>query len=367
MPHQEIPANPEEITPEWLTESLRSGGVLSDASVISLEMETFGESGGFVGEVVRLKLRYDLLEYGAPRSVVAKFPSADQATRANLNGGGAYEREVRFYQEIAGNSVLKMPQLYYGATDPVANNHVLLLEDIDYARRGDVLKGCTAEEAELVARHLARFQATWWNSPALDHMDWMQGLAKDADEAQESFKQLWALCLRNLGDKIPPPFQDIVQKSSNHVAEIRAALGKPPQTVTHGDYRLDNMFFGDLNSDSSLIVIDWQFATIGRGAGDVAWFMMYCMPPEQRRNLEKDVLKAYHSTLVENGVREYTFEQCLHDYRLSMLQLIQRIIPAGAHLDFTNERGSAVISQVFERTSAALVDLNVEELLPTTG
>ncbi len=366
MPEKEIPASPDDITPEWLTNVLTENDIITNARVTSFKLESFGLLGGFVGEVVRLHLLYEPITIKEPSSLVAKFPSSDVLTRNNLNQSGAYEREVRFYQELSDCCTLTIPNLYYAATNKNENNHVLLLEDINYAKRGNVLKGCSNEQAHVAIKNIARFHSIWWNDSRLENMTWMQDLSRQPCKEQESFDLLWKLCEKNLSGNIPESFREIVNQSKNHIAAIRIELGKTPKTLTHGDFRLDNMFFKEekINAGMDLIVIDWQFATIGRGVGDVAWFMMYCMNPAKRRMTEMELLTGYHRTLLENGVTQYPFEKCVFDYRLSMLQLVQRIVPAGAHLDFTSELGSSVIGLVFERTTAALVDLEVNNLLP---
>ena len=53
-----IPADVDEITPEWLTRALRSRGRAGSAPVISCSSETVGEGKGFVSQVARLSLEY---------------------------------------------------------------------------------------------------------------------------------------------------------------------------------------------------------------------------------------------------------------------------------------------------------------------
>ena len=47
-----------------------------------------------------------------------------------------------------------------------------------------------------------------------------------------------------------------------------------------------------------------------------------------RRENEEQLLRLYHSLLLENGVHEYAFEQCWDDYRLAMLLPAARIAVA---------------------------------------
>jgi Ser/Thr protein kinase RdoA (MazF antagonist) len=132
----------------------------------------------------------------------------------------------------------------------------------------------------------------------------------------------------------------------------------------HGDLRLDNCLFGPAESDTALTVIDWQVALRGRGVSDVAYFLAFCLPPSQRRALEESCLKTYHTLLGTNGVRGYEFAQCVHDYRLSMLQVLCRLVIAGALLDFTSERGQALVEALIQRCAAALEDHTIGALIP---
>jgi hypothetical protein len=77
-----------------------------------------------------------------------------------------------------------------------------------------------------------------------------------------------------------------------------------------------------------------------------------------------DLLRAYHRTLVEYGVRGYEFDECLHDYRLATLYFLIYPVIAGGTLDLSNERGLALVTAMLERSVLAILDLNAGELLP---
>ena len=76
-----------------------------------------------------------------------------------------------------------------------------------------------------------------------------------------------------------------------------------------------------------------------------------------------DLVKIYHDSLVENGVRGYDFDQCRHDYRLSMFEPLGVLVMAGAYLDFTSERAGALAAAGIQRISAAVADHRIGELL----
>lgn len=146
--------------------------------------------------------------------------------------------------------------------------------------------------------------------------------------------------------------------------DLLTEFSTPPRTILHGDYRLDNLFFGTPQGDAPLAVIDWQILSAGRGPYDAAYFLCGSLSPADRRSHEMEILRSYHRTLEEYGVRGYSFEQCAWDYRHCALfcQYIP-VTSVGGMIDQTNERGVALFEAMVERYCTAADDLRVDELL----
>src|SRR5262249_45009124 len=144
-----IPDAPGALTPEWLTLALRSTGAITDARVTSCRIEPFGEGKGFSGQIARIGLSCDVAGAGAPTSLIAKFqlPHPDPDIRAAVSQARLYEREYRFYRDVALDVTLRTPRLYYGALRPETGECVLLLEDLAPAQTLNMLEGCTAGDA----------------------------------------------------------------------------------------------------------------------------------------------------------------------------------------------------------------------------
>ncbi len=139
-----IPAGPQEVTAHWLTHALREGGALRQAQVTGFEMEHISEGVGLIGQVLRIRPRYDRPEEGAPASLVAKFPAAAPQNRLIGLWFRFYEREIRFYETLAGQVGITTPRHYYSAMDLEGGQYVLLLEDLAPGRRlGDQLSSCS--------------------------------------------------------------------------------------------------------------------------------------------------------------------------------------------------------------------------------
>ncbi len=356
-----LPAELEELTPEWLTQVLREQGSLRQAAVTSVESEVLGEGRGFTGRVVRLRLGYDVPGSG-PESLVAKLPATDPAIRAYLITHGLYEREYGFYTEIAATPGLPVPRSYYAGINPEGAT-MLLLEDVAQARPGDNVNGCSDEDAFLVVSRLARLHAAWWEHPRLGEMTWLVPI--DQDKFQETLQQLLPTLLARFGDALPVRLQDLAGRLANNYSTWRKHLDGPPRTIVHSDLRLDNLLFGLPDTDDSLTIIDWQLPILWRGVADVSYFAAFCLHKKQRRAIERRMIEIYHGTLLADGVHGYDLDQCLRDYSAGTITALSRLISAGAMLDFSSERGKALVAVLIDRIDAILADHNVAELLST--
>ena len=127
------------LTPEWLTAALTSSGSLTGARVVDAEVRPLGT--GQMCDSVRIRLTYDAAGAG-PASLVAKLPAADEGSRATAKAFRSYEKEVRFYQELADRLPVRTPRLHYADLDVETASFVLLLEDLAPAQPGDQLLGC---------------------------------------------------------------------------------------------------------------------------------------------------------------------------------------------------------------------------------
>ena len=103
---------------------------------------------------------------------------------------------------------------------------------------------------------------------------------------------------------------------------------------------------------------------ISKNAFDLAYFLSGNVTPQTRRDIEMDALKLYVQTLKEHGVQNYTFEECLEDYRFATLYcLVYAVIIIGT-LDPTNARGRANFHANFERVAGAIADLDAAATMP---
>jgi aminoglycoside/choline kinase family phosphotransferase len=351
----------EKVTPAWLTQALGRCG-LGEAKVKAFESEPVGAGVGFLGVVARLRLTYDRDASSAPASVIIKLPSHDAAARMITSTFRHYEKEVRFYEQMARLNNICTPTAYFHAFDPESGDFVLILEDLAPARNGDQVEGLSIDDARTAVIALAKMQAQWWERPALHVFDWLPAFNDPAMLALEDvFKRCWGPYRAFLGDRLPPELVPVGDRLATMITHIMQALTAKPCTVVHGDYRADNFFF-DRGTDA-FTVCDWQIVIKGLGAFDLAYLLAGNISVEDRREHEQYLVRLYHHHLVENGVEDYDFDTCWRDYRTCVLVAwIWPVIAVGS-LDPSNERGLAFFNEWSCRATTAVVDLKAWETL----
>ena len=353
----------EGVTPDWLTAALRSTGAINDASVATIDASSLSEGRGFVGTLARLDVRYSAVEPDAPRSLIVKLPTRNRRMKGVARANSMYEREVGFYERIAHHIHLRTPRPYYSHFDPDSGDFVLLLEDFAPARAGDQLEGCSEEEAALALSELARFHAAWWERTDHADLDWMRGADSGSAGLERLYQRSWSRLNSETEGGLPSSLREVGERLGTYVTAVRSRTALPPQTLVHGDFRLDNMFF-DVRDGAPFGVVDWQLFRKGRGVFDVAWFLSGCLRPETRRSWERGLMAVYVSTLAENGVEGYNLERCLEDYRLSLLSCLTLGVIATAAADRDTERGAELFETILSRIASAVDDHSAIELMP---
>ena len=360
-----IPAQVSELTPEWLTEALRSSGIIAGSRVAAAEAAPIGAGAGFIGEIARVFLRYDTPEPGAPATLIAKLPTTDPQRALMSNVARFNEREIRFYQSLAADSRIRTPRCFYSAMDTQQHHYVLLLEDMAPARVGDQVSGCSIADAELAIRAIAGLHAGWWNDDRLDELEWMPRLAGLHPSVEQWWQSMWDRVVERSGSSLSAEMHHLGEQFGRRAMFALQQLDPAPRTLVHADYRLDNLFFGtDADGTPTLTVADWQIASRGRGVYDVAFFLSGNLEPAERKAHEMRLLSAWHETLVNAGVRGYGFDDALRDYRLATFYCMTSIMLILTMADEAIPRHVALYEVWLRRIASAITDLNLGELLP---
>jgi len=362
-----LPTSAAQLTPEWLTSALRSNGVLrGDARVAQCEARALGAGGGLIGVVAKARLDYAGDADGAPRTLIAKFPSPVAANRAVAETYDMYGREVRFYQELSATTSLPHPRCYFAARAPSGSDFVLLLEDLGDRRSGDQCEGSDLADAEVVIDAMAAFHAESFGRTHEPRFAWVTPHANEQQIAgmEAGFALGWPRFCEQLADAIPPRVRAWGARVGPATRALLARLCAGPQVIAHADFRLENMFFAARPGQPPFAILDWQSITKSSPGQDLAYYLTQSVKLDVRRAHERDLLGRYLAGLRAGGVRDYGDAQLWHDYRLSALYLLDYAVTIAATLDLANERGAAIARALSERSCAALDDLACEQLLP---
>jgi hypothetical protein len=360
----EIPVLGREVTASWVADVFREAGSPPVGTLRAVEPEALDGASGVFGEVTRLRLSYEGPGRGDPATVILKVPSRRPANRARGMRFRLYEREVRFYREVAPTLQLRVPRCYWSWLDPKDGSSGMLLEDLGHLDGADLLAGIPTARAGLAVEHMARAHAQWWDSPRLAELSWMPRLSDPVmRQLGPLYREHWPAFLDLRGERLPPGSVALGERIGDCFEDLLDALSRPPVTIAHIDFRVDNLLFGNPRGSEAVTVLDWQLASLSRGAFDVAYLLGHSMTSAERRRHEYAILERWHRSLIRCGVRGYSLPDAVADYRRSTLACLGCTI-VGTTLDRTDARGRSVALAQAVRTFTAALDLEARELLP---
>lgn len=298
---------PDELTPSFFTEVL-------GAPVATVEATRVGT--GQVGASFRCRLGYTgSTPVGAPATVVAKLPALEEQSRATGVALRNYEREVRFYNDLRSTVDVQAPRCFHADWDETSGGFVLVLEDLAPAVQGDQIAGCSVGEARLALTELAALHAPRWGDASLADLEWLSRRAPgDAEQLQGMYQLLFPGFVARYGSRLAADELALAERLGG-VLVPWIERRTDPLTVTHGDYRLDNMMFGTAEGGYPLAVVDWQTPGEGPGAADLSYFLGAGLSIPNRRAHERELVGTYHAELVRRGVGGWSFDDCWSSYR----------------------------------------------------
>jgi hypothetical protein len=349
-----FPHAPEEITAEWLSDIVA-------APVSSFSMEQIAVGIGLLGRVYRLTLT----GRGTPSSLVVKFPTLDKGARVNVcEPLRFYEKEVRFYQEAANALPVATPRVYLAGFDPTSGDFSLILEDCR-GRMNDQLVGCSVDDAATAVDAMVALHSFSWDDPRLADYPWLPSYADPPfpQVIAAMYKQAWPRALELVGDRIADHIRDFGDRYDELVPWFMDEATAPPHTFCHGDFRLDNLFFGTPPRLAPITIIDWQICFRGRGGYDLAYFLSQSLTTEDRRAHEDRLIDRYARGLAARGI-DYPRDELVRDYTRTVAYCFVYPVVAAGQIEVTNERQLQLLRGMLARSITAIEDTGALDILP---
>ncbi|SPM26590.1 phosphotransferase [Mycobacterium terramassiliense] len=349
---EQVIERPGDLTAAWLAAAIGTGP-LADFAVDRI-------GTGQMSECYRVRLTYADADPGGPESVVLKVAASDPVSRQTGSALGLYEREVRFYGDVAPRLGGPIAPCYHAAVDTATGAFDLLLGDAGPAVVGDEIAGATSEQARLGVVELGRLHGPLLGDASLADAPWLN---RDSPLNQAMIAPLYAGFIERYGEEIAPEHRVVCERL---VAAFDGYLAQESvedriRGLVHGDYRLDNMLFGTAGADRPLTVVDWQTVSWGPALTDLAYFLGCALRTQDRRERYDELLHAYHEALgpaapisladVAEGVRRQSFFGVMMAIVSSML--VER-----------TDRGDRMFMTMLERNCDHVLDTDALATLP---
>jgi Ecdysteroid kinase-like family len=344
----------EELTPAWLERVVGAG------PVEAVRAEAIGT--GQMSQSHRVHLAYAPGAAGGPASVVVKTAAADPTSRSTGVGLGIYEREIRFYRNLAPRLGGAVAPCHAAVLDEGEGWFTLVLEDAAPAVQGDQIAGCGVEDARLAIHALAAIHAPVFADPELGAAPWLN---QQTPLNQALMTQLLPAFVERYGARLADEHRRVCERL---VASLDgwSAERRPPLGLVHGDFRLDNMLFGGPGSSRPFTIVDWQTVGWGPAMIDASYFLGASLSVEDRRAHERALLEEYHDELSSRGVSDLSWEECWEGYRRQcFVGVLMTVAPA--LLVERTERGDEMFITSLTRYAQQALDLGALELLPPPG
>ena len=360
-----IPEHENAITANWIQQAMAAGGRPDFPAIESVAVADIGAGVGMVGKILRCRLTYRDSAGGGPESIIVKLPSAHPETLQVAKRLQLYQREYAYYRQLAPHVPLRSPALLYGDFADDSHRFVLALEDLGAMTAVDQIDGAGATLAKVAVRAVAGMHGLYWDQVNRPPVSGFHDSASRERRllTQAAYQANLRPALNRFGALFPSRMRRLAEEYGPRVAAHLDDIAAGPSTFTHGDFRLDNMFFG-AGDNGDFAVVDWQVCGIASGLRDVAYFLSSSVATEVRREIEREALAEYYDIIRSMGAEDFTFEQCWRSYRQNMLGCFLTPIIAGGQLDLTGDRSRQLAEVFLRRTLTAIEDLEAREFLP---
>ena len=312
---------PEDISATWLTNRLRENGYLPTGMVQSLtiaklQKEHLAVAVSYSSDVSAL----------LPRNFILKWYGRNYPYGV---------REGEFYKRVAIQMPNPpVPSCYDVLIDNTTYQTQVLLADVSATHTLAAAIGGHQIETALASIFdaYADFHAYWWNHPLISQADFIRSDGIGVSHAATSIvaisenrtlfsQEIAPRFFEQHHGKLPNAWKEICFQAIEVWANLFSARVEQGRALTliHGDAHLNNVLFPKNPRVHTPILIDWEGWIRGIAIWDLARILTYCVHPSKRQFLDKSLLKRYHARLVDLGVDNYSFQNCINDFQLCIV------------------------------------------------
>jgi len=345
-----IPRSIDEIDAAWLATA-------TGLRITGVRAQQIGVGIGVASAVYRLWLTGD----GVPATMVMKLRAIDETAAFTSALLRMYQREVRFFSELAHRTPIRVPRCYAGLVSEDGADYALVMEDMGGNRVVDQNAGMDLADAEQAIDELAAHHATFWGD---GDRYLSSGAALRTDDPiypavlPIAFSEGWEIVQAEI--EVAPSIAVVAPRWIDGLDARAQQLAGPPSTLLHGDFRADNIFF---DAEGRVVLLDFQLTGVGSGPVDLAYFVTQSLAPEVAGQHERGLFDRYIDGLRTSGVPAVDKDLLWHTYRTAALVCLVYPLVAIRHMDLSDPRTRKLAHNMLRRCARAIEDLELENLL----
>ena len=350
--------SPAMISAEWLTERLRDGGYLPHFRV--RDCRVIGTRESETATLHTLRIRYGDI------SVARKLPD-DMVLKVYHAGQAQADKEVTFYRRIlpslrqvyGGDVDLSLTDVYDAHYDIEADQSHVLMAGIPSAfQHHHEPIPPTKRHFTQLADALARIHACLWEDERLGDTIGLAITEKRLDDKlgrqRKRYDQFLSDGMIVLDKRQRIAFDTVVGRMPAQVRE--RLLARRDITLIHNDLKPTNLLY----SHNACRVIDWKNWRLGLAAEDLAYLIAFHWTPAKRKFEEPRFLKRHRGEMQRCGVRTYSSDDLMRDYRIAIGLRLGELIGAWQSKDW--RQGKWPLWGTILTGLRAFDDLHVAEL-----
>ncbi len=346
-----------QVTPKWLTDSLRKAGFLNRGRVLNIANTLTKRL--VLSEVSRLEISYSLdAPSTAPSNLFLKI-STPEFSRVALSEHR--EKEVEFYNLIAREmNDPPVIRCYEADYSPESGTYYLLLDDLSETHFQTASPQRPSKiSCESAVECVAQLHAFWWEHPKLGNevgsLFSNSELDKFVDDVEKNVTRFIDFLGNILSIERLRIYERLLASKRKIWERLTDAAGL---TVIHGDAHWWNFLYPRNANTHRVVMFDWQLWHVDVGARELAFMVALGGYSERNSDLEKQIVRLYYDSLIAGGVKNFTWNNCWDDYRWAAIRNLN--VPV---IQWSQGRGAELWQSNLERAFSAYDELKCDELL----
>lgn len=233
------------------------------------------------------------------------------------------KHEIDFYRHMSRNNDLPIVKSHDAYIFDDNTNFLLVLDDIssDYCSINEIDRN-DMDNWLMAAGSLAKLHSFYWNGHNADKLKLIQGDNKSLKEKVQYYQDALTKFLTYATDLYNMEILDVYQSVLEDAIifennSINRREHSKNISVINGDSHIYNFMFPKALNRKPLIV-DFQFWRMGIPTIDIMNLTRVAFPFMQEPEYHFKILKHYHASLLEYGITNYSVDECLNDYVLSV-------------------------------------------------